>query len=217
MEYASTSEEKSEYVGSDPVTVAFQTSNITVKLETCDHTGLSGGSVKYRGSVSPGTWFSFGTTGSDGTVNKEMFPGNWWFSMEYLQTYEEKQQDVSSNPTVTFTTTTVTLWFSGSIKYFGKISSGTLFTFAKPSMEMLPCTLTFRFANDPACQLNIDVSGCSVEKSIIIAKLLDHTGTGIAGGVASYAPGGSWLSLGTTDANGVICKAFDERQGKDDL
>ena len=209
MEYAMTSEEQSQYVGTDPVTISFQTSKVTVQLETCGHAGLSGGKVQYRGSVSPGTWNKFGTTGSDGTVSREMFPGYFWFGVEYKQTYAEKQQDVSASSTVTFTTTGVTLWFSGSIEYRGYPSSGTWFTFTKPTMEMLPGTRTFRFAGKDKYQLSIDVSSCSMEKSIIIAELLDHTNKGIEGGVASYAPGGSWLTLGTTDSKGVICKAFD--------
>ncbi len=212
-EYAYTMATTSQYVNDEPVTVEFQTSKITVELKTCTGIGLSGGKIMYRGSISPGTWFTFGWTGDDGKVSRELFPGKYWFQAQYKQTKAEKQQDVASNPVVTFTTTSVTLWFSGKIEYLGKISTGTWFTFTKPTMEMLPGTFTFRFAGKDRYKLSLDISGCSVEKSIIIAELLDHVGKGIEGGVAKYAPGGSWLYLGTTDSNGVICKAFDGKFG----
>ena len=210
-EYANTMAMKSQYVDDEPITVEFQTSKITVRLESSEGIGLKGGNVKYRGSISPGTWVTFGTTGDDGEVSRELFPGTYWFSIEYRQTYTEKQQDVGSDPTVVFRTTRVTLWFSGSIQYWGYPSAGTLFTFTKPSMEMLPGTIKFRFAGK--ADLSIDVGGNSIEKSIIIAKLLDHRGRGLAGGVAKYAPGGTWYYLGTTDSRGIIIKAFDGKLG----
>ena len=212
-EYAYTYDEKDVNVGDSPVTVEFQTSKITVVLRTCDGVGLEGAKVRYRGSISPGTWQYFGHTGPDGKVCRELFPGNYWFRVEYMQTKDVKQQDVSVDPVVVFTTTRVTIWFSGKVQYLGQISTGTWFTFTKPTMEMLPGTFTFRFAGKDKYKLNIEVSGCSLEKSIIIAELLDHNGDGIEGGKAKYAPGGTWYYLGTTDANGVIIKAVDGKLG----
>jgi len=209
VEYNMTHAEKSQYVGNDPVTVSFQTSKITVELKTCAGVGLSGGKVRYRGSISPGTWFTFGTTGSDGKVSKEMFPGNWWFDVEYQQTMDQKQQDVGANPLVTFTTTKVTLTYSGSIKYYGNPSSGTLFTFTKPSMEMLPGTIKFLFDSHRA---DITVSGCETKKTVVVLKLKDHNGSPLAGGTARGGYGSSywtWHVPGSTDANGVLLDVRD--------
>lgn len=140
----------------------FQTKKVTVQLQTCGGLGLSGGYVKYRGSISSGTWFSFGNTGLDGKVSKELFPGNWWFGVEYRQTYTEKQQDISIDPTVIFATTQVTSSYSGKIEYKGNPSSGTWFSFTSP-MEMLPGNITFRFGGTSV--KTISISGCSVEIS----------------------------------------------------
>jgi len=54
-EYANTMAMKSQYVDDEPITVEFQTSKITVRLESSERIGLKGGNVKYRGSISPGT------------------------------------------------------------------------------------------------------------------------------------------------------------------
>jgi len=211
VEYNKTTGQKDGvYVGTDPITVSFQTSSITVELKTCAGTGLSGGTVKYRGSVSSGTWFTFGTTGADGKVSKEMFPGNWWFQVFYNNTGSEaKQQDVGANPLVTFTTTKVTLYYSGSIKYRGNPSSGTFFTFTKPSMEMLPGTIKFKFGN---YETAVVVSGCSMNKVVNTLILKDHNGNPLSGGTARGGFGsnyGTWHVSGSTDANGVLLDIRD--------
>ena len=207
MEYNMTSSQQSGHVPTK-LFYSFQTSKITVKLQTCAGVGLSGGKVTYRGSVSSGTWFTFGTTGSDGTVSKELFPGNWWFAVEYKQTKTEKQQDVGANPLVVFQTTKVTLYFSGNIRYRGNPSSGTLFDFTKPSMEMLPGTVRFVFNGPgyPAVEQAIDISGCSLEKTIAYVRLRDSNGQGVAGATAVWWPyGGSSTAVpGATNSNGAL-------------
>jgi hypothetical protein len=75
VEVFNTSQPKRVYIGTDPVTISFQTSRITVKLETCTGTPLAGGKVRSRGNVSAGTWFDWGTTGLDGTISKEISLG----------------------------------------------------------------------------------------------------------------------------------------------
>ena len=164
--------------------------------------------MKYRGSVSSGSWFTFGTTGADGKVSKEMFSGNWWFGVYYKQTYDEKQQDVSTDLLVTFTTTRVTLYYSGSIQYRGNPSSGTFFTFTKPSMEMLPGTIKFKFGS---YETPINVSGCSMSKVVNTLILKDHNGKPLSGGTARGGFGSNystWHVSGSTDDNGVL---FDIR------
>ena len=205
-----TGQQDGVYVGTDPVTVSFQTTSITVELKTCAGTGLSGGAVKYRGSVSSGTWFTFGTTGADGKVSKEMFPGNWWFQVFYNNTASQaKQQDVGANPLVTFTTTKVTLYYGGPVQYRGNPSSGTFFTFTKPSMEMLPGTINFKFGS---YETPVVVSGCSMNKVVNTLILIDHNGNPLSGGTARGGFGssyGTWFVPGSTDANGVLLDVRD--------
>ena len=100
----------------------------------------------------------------------------------------------------------VTLGFSGDIEYYD--STGTWVTFKKPSMEMVPATYEFRFRDEnggyPWAYVEIEVSGDKVEKSIVVLRLLDSNGDGIAGGKAKWADG-SWHSIpGTTDTNGLL-------------
>ncbi|MEM3623400.1 MAG: hypothetical protein QXR76_06510 [Candidatus Bathyarchaeia archaeon] len=211
--YANTKDSKNVYVGTEPVNVAFQTSEIIVELKSSTGVGLSGGNVQYRGSISPGTWIKFGTTGPDGTVSKELFSGTYWFSVEYRQTYTEKQQDVGANPVVTFTTTSVTLWFSGDIQYYGYPSTGTLFTFTKPTMEMLPGDIRFVFSArgyPPAVQ-TITVSGTNIEKTIAYIRLLKSDGTGQPGATATWHDyGGPRYDVpGTTNDKGVLLCVMD--------
>jgi hypothetical protein len=212
-QYANTKAQVSQYVGDEPVNVRFQTSKITVQLLSSSGAGLKGGNVNYRGSISPGTWVTFGKTGDDGTVSKELFPGNYWFSVEYMQTYAEKQQNVTENPIVTFTTTSVTLWFSGDIQYYGNPSAGTLFTFTKPTMEMLPGDIRFVFSarGYPGAVQTITVSGSSTEKTIAYIRLLKSDGTGQPGATARWWDyGGPQQDVpGTTNDKGVLICVMD--------
>jgi hypothetical protein len=197
-----TSQSKTVYIGTDPVTISFQTSKITVKLETCAGTPLAGGKVRSRGNVSAGTWFEWGTTGSDGTISKEIFPGNWWFSVEYRQTYTEKQQDVGTKPAVTFTTTRAWSSYQGTIRYYGNPSSGTLFTFNKSGTEMLPGNVRFLF--DGKGPYTITISGCEMEiapphtDDMTITAPADITVEGnTKGGAINVALGDATASGGT--------------------
>ncbi|MEM3485782.1 MAG: carboxypeptidase-like regulatory domain-containing protein [Candidatus Methanomethyliaceae archaeon] len=204
--YGNTMQSRAVTVGADPVTFTFQTSRITVKLETCAGVGLAGGKVSSRANVSSGTWFTFGTTGPDGTVSREMFPGNWYFSVEYQQTMTSMQQDVAANPVVTFKTTKVTLYHSGTIRYRGNPSSGTFFTFTKPSMEMLPGTIRFDFSG--IGEIPITVSGCEYKGAVVVVELKDSAGNPLPGAKVMRKGGpvspGTWFTFGTTDANGRV-------------
>lgn len=203
--YFNTMQSKSVTVGADPVTFTFQTSRITVRLETCAGEPLEGGKVHSRANVSPGTWFDWGKTGPDGTVSKEVFPGNWFFSVEYQQTYTEKQQDVAANPVVTFRTTKVTLYHDRAIKYRGYPSTGTFFTFKSP-MEMLPGTIRFYF--DGIGELPITISGCEYKAALVVVELKDSSGQPLPGAKVMRKGGpvspGTWFTFGTTDANGRV-------------
>jgi hypothetical protein len=82
-------------------TVPFTTVPVTVKLTDAGGAGIAGGVVRYFAL----SWVSFGTTGSDGTVVKELLPGTYSFEMTYNGNKTTKQQEVGTNPLVTFQTT----------------------------------------------------------------------------------------------------------------
>ena len=126
--------------------------------------------------------------------------------MQYKGTADRKLSVVvpDADSSLTWNTTSVTLSYSGQISYGG--GSGDSAWFTKPTMELLPGTYKFHFRNIgavPGTTVDLTFSGCSFAQSLVIARLLDHTGAGISGGVVAYAPGGSWLPFGTTDGTGT--------------
>jgi hypothetical protein len=193
-------------------------STVTVTLMDSDGNPLKGGIVKFKGKPeSPTEWSPFGTgpTNEDGEVTMELTAGKWkyWFSVEYNDTYAKINQDIGENPEVSFTTTTVNLHFSGDVTYNSKINPGTWIPYEGP-MEMLPGTFAFRFGQEgyPWESAEIEVSGNKVEKSIVIAMLLNSSGGGISGGAAQYLDG-EWKAMGTTGSNGVLLYAIDGLKG----
>ncbi|HET7237060.1 MAG TPA: hypothetical protein VFK59_11595 [Actinomycetota bacterium] len=186
----------------------FQTRKLTLRLETCSGTPLNGGKPRYGlGATYTTWWFPGGVTGTSaaGETAAQVFPGTYSFEMQYKGTADPKLSVVIPNADtlLTWQTTNVTLSYSGAISYGGPAGDSAWFT--KPSMELLPGTYKFHFreASGPGVTVDLTFGGCSFAKSMVIAHLLDHSGTGIPGGAVDYAPGGSWLPFGTTNANGV--------------
>jgi hypothetical protein len=180
---------------------------VTVKLLSSNGNGLSGGVVQcYSGG-----WKSFGTTGSDGTVSMALTPGTYTFQISYAGASQQKNQNVASNPNVTFQTTLVTVkllasngsaelagtaqYYAGGWKTFG-VSTTTV------AMELLPLTYTFK----------ISYAGASLQKSqnvgtnptvvfqttLVTMKLLSSTGQELGGGAQYYAGGWKTFGGGTT-------------------
>ena len=204
-QYNKTKSQVSQYVGTEPVIVNFQTIKVTVQLVTCQGQGLQGGNVRYRGDIDAGTWQTFGTTGPDGAVSKELFPGNFPFSVEYRQTYTDKWQNVASNSMVKFVTTKVTLYHTGSIQYYGNPSAGTLYPFSQ-GMEMLPGTIRFLFGGIGV--IPIDINGCEYKAALVVVELKDSAGSPLSGAKVMRKGGpispGTWFIFGTTDTNGRV-------------
>jgi len=205
---ASTSLQQSlVYDGND--TVTFQTVPVKVKVETCPGVALQGAVVTY-GSVNGG-FLNFGTTGSDGLVSKELFPG-------YERTFYAGTNHTSSahqtltvagqaDPLVTFKTTAVSLYSSGQILYGS--ANGGWYTFAKPTMEMFASTQTFKING---VVTPIEISGCSMSKAVNLLKLKDHSGLPLAGGTARGGYGtnfSTWHVAGSTDASGLLVEMRD--------
>jgi hypothetical protein len=67
--------------------------DVTVTVQVTDSGGnpLGGVKVDYRPG---GSWITFGTTGPDGKVSKDIAPGTVWFRATYNNTLAEQQQDV---------------------------------------------------------------------------------------------------------------------------
>ena len=123
--------------------VVFETVLVKAKVETCLGGAIEGAAVTY-GSVNGG-FLSFGTTGSDGFVSKELFPGydrTFYASVNHtssaLQTATVVEQ---GDPLVTFETTKVTINYSGSVNHGS--ANGGWYPFTKLAMEMFAGARTF--------------------------------------------------------------------------
>jgi len=199
VSYAGTTNQKWQVIGAEPhEKVVFQTTLVTMKVIASDgSTELTGSDAKYY----TGTWniFDSGIT----TSSMELLPGNYAFKVSYSGATQQKWQNVGADPVVIFQTTKVTLQFSGTIKYY----TGVWNMYSKPSMDLLPGSYAFSF---DGYQFWITVGTTNLEKSVLVIKLLDHNGKGLAGGIATPATGGSWRSnLVPTDSKGMTVALVD--------
>ncbi len=215
MTYGGVSQEKPQDVSTDPI-VEFTTAKVTVKLMASDGSGLSGGSVKYHGSG----WKKFGTTDDNGEVSKELLAGEYNFRMTYEGTSQEKEQDVSTDPIVEFTTVTATVKLmasdgsglsGGVVKYHGSgwKKFGTTDENGQVRKELLPKTYNFRMTYGGISKEKAqDVSTDPIVEfttATVTVKLMASDGSGLSGGVVKYH-GSGWKKFGTTDANGEVSK-----------
>lgn len=195
----------------------FQTRLLTLQLQTAGGSPLAGGQARWGyGATYTTTWFPGGLTGAGGTTSAQFFPGTYSFQMLYKGTAEAKVSVAIPNAdtTLTWNTTTVNLYYSGQISYGGATGDSAWFT--KPTMNLLAGTYTFHFRDPAGAGVTIPLTwgaGDTYTKSMVIAHLNDHAGAGLPGGVVSYAPGGSWLPFGTTDANGMAYLLVDGTLG----
>jgi len=98
MAYEFASIDKQQNLSVDP-TVVFQTVNAAVQLKNSLGNFIDAGTVQYYS----GAWRNFGTT-TNGLANKELLPINYSFRMVYEYVSNDKQQNLSTNPVVYFTT-----------------------------------------------------------------------------------------------------------------
>jgi hypothetical protein len=150
MTYEHGSNEKYQDTGVNP-TVLFQTVSATVELKNSENALMDMGQVKYYS----GGWWDLGNT-SGGRAVKELLPFNYKFRMTYEHGTNEKCQDLSVNPVVTFGTirtgvrvlnTQNQLLSGADVKYY----SGGWYPFGVTSedmvlKELLPFNYKFRAA-----------------------------------------------------------------------
>lgn len=205
MTYNGTSQQMN-LSGLNAANFTFRTAAVNVKLIDADGNALDTGSASYYA----GGWRSLGNT-SNGAVAVQMLPGSYSFAMVYNGSRQQKDSIAIALPAtdVVFQTGRLSLYYSESISWY----SGGWHNFTKPTMEYLPGTQTFYFGPNPTCQLGIPIqSGDHLVKSVIVAKLTNSSGAPLAGGDASAYVGG-WRAIGTTNALGVTCQAFDGKLG----
>ena len=182
-------------------TVTFQTTTTTVRLENCSHTGLNGGVARYYQSA----WKSFGTTGEGGTTGNtfvvELLPGSYYFDMDFHFGHQQlPPQPISGNSqTVTFQTTTVTISGTGTTPEYYQSA---WHPFLTSPTDLLPGNYYFRVGGNQVGPFAI--SGCTFNGSVVVITLQNHLGVGIAGGVAQWYNGSSWVNIGTTPSSGKL-------------
>jgi hypothetical protein len=194
---------------SGPTTeVTFQTSEVILELKTCGGTPLAGGSARYGAGAAYGTSFwPGGNTDVNGQTKTELFPGTYSIEMGYQSTAQVKSSIsiVAGTNTFTWSTTNVTLVWPYDIAYGG---SGDSRFFNKPSMELLAGTYNFNFRSPFGNNyMALTFSGCTFGGVINIIKVLDHSGSPIAGAKARGGVGanfGTWHVPGSTNANGLL-------------
>ena len=195
-------------------TYTFRTVNTKVQLKNS-----SGNLISEEGSVQyyAGGWRDFGST-INGTVSKELLPGNYSFRITYGYASNDKQQDIGINPSVVFQTvnTAVQLQNSqgqlideGTIKYYsgGWRDFGTTIN-GVSAKELLPANYSFRMtyayaSNDK--QQNIGDNSIVIFQTVNAAvQLKNSQGQFIDQGNVKYYAGG-WRDFGSIE-NGVSSK-----------
>jgi hypothetical protein len=149
MTYEYASIDKQQNLSTDP-TIIFQTVNASVQLKNSSGNLIDQGTVQYYA----GAWRTFGTT-QNGVANKELLPINYSFRMTYEYVSLDKQQDISTNSTVTFSTVLCTVkvtkangqplsgagtkYYSGAWRDIGLTNTN-----GETTKELLPKNLSFR-------------------------------------------------------------------------
>jgi hypothetical protein len=212
MTYEYASKDKQQDLSTNPA-VIFQTVNAAVQLQNSQGALVDQGTVQYYS----GAWRAFGTT-NNGTTNKELLPNNYSFRMTYEYASKDKQQDLSTNPTVIFQTVNAAVqlqnsqgalidqgtvqYYSGAWRTFGTTNNGTT------NKELLPNNYSFRMTYEYASkdkQQDLNTNPTVVFQTVNAqVQLKNSQGSLIDQGTVQYYAG-AWRTLGTT-TNGTASK-----------
>jgi hypothetical protein len=212
MTYAYASNDKQQNLDSSS-TVIFKTTNAQVQLQNSSGALIDTGMVQYYS----GAWRDLGTT-INGIATKELLPNSYSFRMNYAYASKDKQQDISTNPTVVFQTANVVvqlknsqgtlldqgtvLYYSGAWRAFGSTSNGVSYK------ELLPNSYSFRMTYANASkdqQQDIGTNATVIFQTVKAQVQLQNSGGALIDtGVVQYYSG-SWLPLGTT-VSGIASK-----------
>jgi hypothetical protein len=150
MTYEYGSIDKQQNLSADPI-VIFQTVNAAVQLKNSIGSLIDAGTVQYYA----GAWRSFGTT-SNGVAYKELLPANYSFRMTYEFVSNDKQQNLSTNPVVDFSTVLCSVKVSktnnnepinnAAVKYYSGAwrNLGTTNSDGIATKELIPANISFR-------------------------------------------------------------------------
>ena len=194
---------------------------VTLRLQDSDANGLKDGKARYGSGTSYYTaWWPGGLTQSDGNTNSvDMATGTYSFEMFYNGTSNRKiSVYIDSDVTLTWTTTTVTLQFSGKIRYGGSSGTAAWFkssTSTSTATKELMAGRTYKFRVDPHGVFDLTIgSPPSMTKTLVHLKLKDHNGNPLSGGKGRGGQGSAyytwWAAVNPTNSQGV---AVDVRNG----
>jgi hypothetical protein len=212
MTYAYASKDKQQDLNTNP-TVVFQTVNASVQLQNSQSVLIDQGVVQYYS----GAWREFGGT-INGVVSKELLPNNYTFRMMYAYSSKDKQQDISSNPTVIFQTVKAQVQLvnsqgnlidQGTVQYYsGAWRPVGITTNGIATKELLPNSYSFRMTYE---YVSLDKSqDISTNNTVNFATVLctirvkDSQNQPLNNALASYYSG-AWRQIGNT-LNGEVTK-----------
>ena len=197
-------------ISTEPV-VIFQTVPVQVELRNSQNQLMDAGTVKYYS----GGWRTFGNT-SGGIAVKELLPNSYKFRMTYGYASNDKTQDISTDPVVTFQTIPVKvelrdsqsqLMDEGTVKYY----SGGWRTFGTTSggiaeKELLPNSykfrMTFAYASNDLIKDVGDNETVVFQTVPVQVELRDSQNQLMDEGSVKYYSGG-WRTFGTTSGGNV--------------
>jgi hypothetical protein len=212
MNYAYASIDKQQDISTNPI-VVFQTVNAAVQLKNSLGNLIDVGTVQYYA----GAWRSFGTT-TNGVATKELLPINYSFRMGYEYASIDKQQNLSTDPTVVFQTVNASVQLKNSLGNFQDVGtaqyySGAWRTFGTTAngvatKELLPINYSFRMTYEYASidkQQNLSIDPTVVFQTVNAqVQLKNSLGNFQDIGTVQYYSG-AWRTFGTT-TNGVAAK-----------
>jgi|WetSurMetagenome_2_1015567.scaffolds.fasta_scaffold04551_3 hypothetical protein len=195
-------------------TYTFHTVNASVELKNSSGNLIDVGTVQYYAEA----WRTFGTT-INGIANKELLPINYSFRMTYEYGSQDKQQDISVNPTVVFQTVNAAVelrtstgslidqgtvqYYAGAWRTFGTTQNGVT------HKELLPINynfgMTYEFVPVDKQQNLSTNSTVTFSTVLCTVKVTKANGQPLAGANTKYYSV-AWRDIGLTNANGEATK-----------